>query len=156
MNAATLAMVPLRATVASTRWITVLVLCLILIVSVALQLTQHASKAALIAPVISAYGEFFVGMLFVAPFLLMAIDTRQLRIPRSQPTIVLGMLLYGALWIAVPSIALTLAGANFLIVLAIQTVGLLFGLTFGLLPRVFLIAAGLAPAFLGVMQLHVN
>lgn len=156
MNAATLAMVPLRAGVASTRWITVLVLCLMLIISVVLQLTQHAPKTTLVPPVISAYGEFFVGLLFMAPFLLMAVDMRQLRIPRSHSTIVLAMLLYGALWIAVPSIVLALAGANFLMVLAIQTVGLLSGLMFGLLPRVFLIVVGFTPSILGLMQIHLH
>jgi hypothetical protein len=66
------------------------------------------------------------------------------------------MMLYSAAWIAVPSIVLTLSGAHFLMVLAIQTVGLFFGLTFGLLPRMFLILAGLAPSLLGLMhfQLH--
>jgi hypothetical protein len=156
MNAATLVMVPLRATVVSTRWITVLVLSLMLVVCVALQLTQSLSKTSLIASVISGYGEFFVGLLFVAPFLLMAIDTRELRIPRSQSTIILGMMLYSALWIAVPSIALALAGADFVTVLTIQTVGLLFGLTFGLLPRVFLIVAGFAPSFLGIVHIQLH
>jgi hypothetical protein len=156
MNAATLVMVPLRATVVSTRWITVLALSLMLVVCVALQWTQSLPKTALIAPVISGYGEFFVGLLFVAPFLLMAIDTRELRIPRSQSTIVLGMLLYSALWIAVPSIALALAGADFVTVLTIQTVGLLFGLTFGLLPRVFLIVAGFSPSFLGLVHIRLH
>lgn len=156
MNAATLVMVPLRAMVGSTRWITVLVLSLMLVISVALQLSQSLPKTALIGAIISGYGEFFVGLLFVAPFLLMAIDTRQLRIPRSQSTIALGMMLYSALWIAVPSIALALAGADFVTVLAIQTVGLLFGLTFGLLPRVFLIVAGFSPSFLGLVHIQLR
>ena len=123
MNTATLVMVPLRATLASTRWITFVVLSLMLLIPVALQITQSMPKTALLAPLISGYGEFFVGLLFVAPFLLMAIDTRQLRIPHSQSTIILGMMLYSALWIALPSIALTLAGADFVTMLAIQTVG---------------------------------
>jgi hypothetical protein len=153
MNAATLMMAPLRVTLVSTRWITLLVLGLMLTASIALQLTQSASSTVLIAPIISGYGEFFVGLLFVAPFLLMAIDTRLLRIPRSQSTVVLAMLLYGAAWIVVPTVALTFAGAHFVPVLAIQTIGLLFGLTFGLLPRVFLIVAGLLPSLMGVLRI---
>ena len=156
MNAATLVMVPLRATLASTRWITFVVLSLMLLIPVALQITQSMPKTALLAPLISGYGEFFVGLLFVAPFLLMAIDTRQLRIPHSQSTIIFGMMLYSALWIALPSIALTLAGADFVTVLAIQTVGLLFGLTFGLLPRAFLIFAGLTPTLLRAMHMQAH
>jgi hypothetical protein len=154
MNAATLVMVPLRATVLSTRWTTVVVLSLMLAVSVSLQWVQRQPQTSLIASVISGYGEFFVGLLFVAPFLLMAIDTRQLRIPRSQSTVIFSMLLYSTLWIAVPSMALALAGADFVTALSIQTVGLLFGLTFGLLPRAFLIVAGFAPSFLGLANIR--
>lgn len=156
MNAATLLMIPSRATAASARWMVFAFMGLALTLSVSLQWFHLAPADSLVAPLICGYAEAFAGVLFVAPFLLLAIDARQLRIPRAQRPIVAGMILYAALMVLIPSAMLSIANGRVGVITAIQTLGLVIGLTLGLLPRFFSIAAGFTPALLGMLHISVR
>jgi hypothetical protein len=153
MKAAAVLMVSLRSTAASTRWFTMALMVLVLAFSVLIQ--RHQSSAGTFWPslVIAAYGELFTGAYLLAPSLLLAIDARQLRLPHVQHHLLLGLIFHAAMWVAIPSLILTLAGGHITIVVASQALGLVTGLTFGLLPRMFVITALFAPTFFSMMKL---
>jgi hypothetical protein len=153
MNAAAVWTMPLRSTSAGTRWTTVAMMVFMLALSVVLLRYQQSQEALWVPPFIAAYGELFAGAFLLAPGLLLAIDARQLRLPRAQHQIVFGMILHAAAWIAIPSLILITAGAEFARVIAMQAIGLVAGLTLGFLPQAFVIMAVIAPTFFSLMKL---
>jgi hypothetical protein len=152
MNAAPMLMMPLRTTQRGMRWLFMAIMGLLLLGGLAFEMFWHRPHASLVAAVMMGYGEFFVGMLLLAPFLLLSIDARQLRMPRIQRSIVSGLILYAALWVAVPSLILGVVGGNFAALVAIQALGLVIGLTFGLLPRYFMPTFALMPILFNLLK----
>jgi len=156
MNAAAVLLTPLRSTDASTRWLTVASMGFMLALSLVLQLHQRPANAYWLPSIICACGEMFVGMSLLAPCLLLAIDGKQWCPPRVQRYIVLGMIFYALLWIAIPSLLLSVAGGDLPMVTAMQASGLVTGLALGLLPRVFVVVAWIAPTLFSVMNVSVH
>lgn len=155
MNAATVWMMPLRSTSAGTRWVTVVLMALVWALALTLQHVQQTSGHVWIPSFISAYGELFVGAFLLAPGLLLAIDAKQLCLPQAQRQIVLGMILHAAMWITIPSVLLTMAGAPFALAAGLQVAGVVAGLALGLLPHALVVMAFVAPTFFSLMRLHV-
>lgn len=135
MNAAAMLMMPWRTTLPGTRRLILGTMALALMGALAFEVFWRGSSPSIVAAVITGYAEFFVGMLLLAPFLLLAIDAKQLRLPRVQPSIIGGLVLYGVLLVIVPSAILGVVGGDITILVAIHTLGLMLGLSIGLLPR---------------------
>lgn len=152
MNAAPMLMMPLRTTASCMRWLMLGILGLLVLGAAAFEVFSHQSDASLVAAVITGYGEFFVGMLLLAPFVLLAIDARQLRLPTIQRSIVFGLILYGALLVVVPSAILGAIGGNTAAIVAILALGLTIGLAIGLLPRYFSVALGMSPVLFSLLK----
>jgi hypothetical protein len=152
MNAVPMLMMPLRTTAPGMRWLLLGILGLLVLASVAFEVLSHQSDASLVAAVITGYGEFFVGMLLLAPFVLLAIDARQLRLPTIQRSIVFGLILYGALLVVVPSAILGSIDGNTASIVPILTLGLMIGLAIGLLPRYFSVALGMSPILFSLLK----
>lgn len=155
MNAATVWMLPWRSTSAGTRWVTVALMVLVWVMALALQHLQQRPGNFWIPSFVAAYGELFVGAFLLAPGLLLAIDARQLCVPRVQQQIVLGIILHAAVWIAIPSLLLIMAGGSLAMAIGLQTAGLVAGLALGLLPQALVVIAFVAPTCLSLMKLHV-
>lgn len=156
MNATSMLLMPWRTTAPGVRRLMLAILLVLLVVAVFLQTHVHKPTASLAAAVTTGYGEFFIGITLLSPFLLMAIDARQLRVPRIQRSIVAGLVLYGAALVAIPSIVLGAWGGETTTIVAVQALGLTLGLSLGLLPRYFAALMGLSPLLIGVVKQHVE
>ena len=154
MNAAAMLMMPWRTTLPGTRRLILGTMALALMGALAFEVFWRGSSPSIVAAVITGYAEFFVGMLLLAPFLLLAIDAKQLRLPRVQPSIIGGLVLYGVLLVMVPSAILGVVGGDITILVAIHTLGLMLGLSIGLLPRYFAMAFGLTPILFNLLKPH--
>jgi hypothetical protein len=148
MNMATVLRTPLRATPAYSRWTMLVVMVLLLALATALQCYQPLSPPSWIPALFSAFGEYLIGIGFLAPCLLLAIDGAQLRLPGVQRPVVLGMLCYAVLSVVIPSVILCLAGSPPSMAFAFQALCLVIGLACGVMPRVFMITIMLTPSFL--------
>ncbi|GFZ89014.1 hypothetical protein GCM10011408_04900 [Dyella caseinilytica] len=152
MNMATVLKMPLRATSAGSRCAMVVVMVLLLALATALQRYQPGAPPVWVPSLFSAFGQYLIGIGFLAPCLLLAIDAKQLRLPKVQYAIVLGMLFYSVLLIAIPSMILCIAGGPPSIVVAFQVLCLVIGVAGGVLPRAFIITTMLMPSlFISVL-----
>ncbi|MBN8922149.1 MAG: hypothetical protein BGP10_17270 [Rhodanobacter sp. 68-29] len=96
-------------------------------------------------------GIYCIGAAFVWAFwlptgMLLAIDARKLRLPGMQRAIHAGMLLYGLLTIAVPTLVLGMLGAKAPLVAVLAALAVAGGLGFALLPRWCAMLMGFVPA----------
>ncbi|RDS81508.1 hypothetical protein [Dyella psychrodurans] len=155
MNAMPMLLMPWRTTVPGMRRIMLGILAALLAGAVYIAVHWHTPNASLGAAVTIGYGEFFVGMLLLSPFLLMAIDARQMRVPRMQRSIMAGLVFYGAVLVAAPSTVLGVVGVNVATVVAVATLGLMLGLSLGLLPRYFAVVMGLSPLLISLLRQYV-
>lgn len=155
MNAMPMLLMPWRTTVPCIRRIMLGILAALIAGSLYVVARWRTPNASLGAAVAIGYGEFFVGMTLLSPFLLMAIDAQQLRVPRIQRSILAGLACYGVVLVAVPSIVLGLAGVNVATVVAFGTLGLMVGFSLGLLPRYFAVALGSSPLLISVLGRYV-
>lgn len=155
MNAATVWMLPWRSTSTGFRWMTVALMALVWVLALSVQHLQQTRGSFWVPAFVAAYGQLFAGAFLLAPGLLLAIDAKQLCLPRVQQQIVLGIVLHAAVWIAFPSLLLIMAGSSWAMTIGLQTAGMVAGLTLGLLPQALVVIAFIAPTFFSLMKLHV-
>ncbi|MBE1162130.1 hypothetical protein [Dyella acidiphila] len=154
MNAISICLVPWRTTAATQRWLMLAMLALVWIGSAVYAERGFGDGARWTGAILSGYANFLAGMILLAPTLLLAVDARQLRVPRMQHTVLPGLVLYGAMLAAIPTILLVMAGGEWLGVFAIQVMSLTIGFTLGMLPRYFAALLGFVPVLLNVFKLH--
>ena len=155
MNFSLILKTPWRSARAAVRWVMCgfFVLCLI---PATIILIFGKDRAGAIYDVLGAlgFGMVYVWAFFISHTLLLAMDARDLRIPRLSRTIVQSLLFYGALCVVVPSVVLGLLGGNALAIAVVMGLCVLGGLLFAWLPRYFATPIGLLPAvMIGVRRM---
>ena len=145
MNAATILLAPWRASPAWTRWGSVVLGGVLLLVAAALAFFMRHDRWAMAAGGVIGFGEFFLGMFLLAPVLLLAVDGRQLRVPDLQGTAAAGVTLLATALVALPAAALDLAGGPGVAIASVLALALCGGLLTGLLPRMLSAFVGLLP-----------
>ncbi|BDU19439.1 hypothetical protein [Dyella sp. GSA-30] len=149
MNFSLILKAPWRSARAPVRW----VMCsffVLLLIAAACILIFNKNKEGAITDAIGAigFGMVYVWAFFVSHMLLMAMDARDLRIPQLPTNIVASLVLYAALCIALPAIALSLLGGHALAIAVVMALCVLGGLLFAWLPRYFASPMGLLPALM--------
>ncbi|GLQ97980.1 hypothetical protein [Dyella mobilis] len=145
MKAPPMMMVLWRSTSLTMRWTMLTIAVLIWSASAICAMYLHAREVVWIAAIVDGYAGLFAGLTLLAPSLLLAVDARQLRIPRMHNVVLPGMIFYALTLAAIPSILLTLAGGEFAGIFAIQMLGLTAGTALGLLPRSVAAVSGFVP-----------
>ena len=148
MNPLTWLEVPWRSSQRSLRWVSVVVFAFCCVGAAAVGLWVHKADHQAVAIAFYGFGLVYLWAFFLSTSLLLAIDTRQLRVPAIQQNIVIGLVLYAVLLIGLPVIVAAATGVpvwNTTVLLSLCSVG---GLLFVLLPRFVAICAGIAPSLL--------
>lgn len=145
MNAATLLLAPWRAIPQWTRWYVRVIGVAAVLGAVGIGLFVHRPNGLVAASAVLAFGDFFMGMFFIGPTLLLAIDARQLRLPGMQRGVVLGALAWVLALVAVPAAAVGVAGGMGDAAAGMLAMGLGFGAIMALLPRYVASLMGLLP-----------
>jgi hypothetical protein len=145
VNAAAILLAPWRASPVWTRWGSVLLGGLLLLIVVLLAVFMRPGGWAMTAAAVIGFGEFFLGMFLLAPGLLLAVDGRQLRVPGLSRTTVAGVVLLATALVALPAAALGLAGGHGMAIASLLALALCGGLLTGLLPRMLSAFVGLLP-----------
>jgi hypothetical protein len=155
MNLLLILKTPWRSARPAVRWVMCgfFVLCLIPAVII---LIFNKGRAEAISDALGAlgFGTVYVWAFFLSHTLLLAMDARDLRIPRLSRTIVQSLLLYGGLCVAVPTVVLGLLLGNAMAIAVVMGLCVLGGLLFAWLPRYFAAPIGLLPAvMIGVRRM---
>lgn len=143
MNPLGLLQIPWYSTHRSLRWITV---ALLIVCTVTAVLIGRFTRSPGDAEVMLGFGLFFLWAFFLSTPLLLAIDTRQLRVPGIQRGIVASLIAYGLLSIVLPTGLLMLLGAS--APRATMTLALfcVSGFVFAMMPRYVAVSLGLMPS----------
>jgi hypothetical protein len=153
MNVATALMTSYRARPASSRWAMMSGMGLIFILTAAMRWSEHMAAPTWLPWMLVSYVEFFTGAFVFGPSLLLSTDAKQLRLPGLQRHLVLGISLEALLWIAIPSLILSIYHGQLMRIMAVDMLSLIAGLAFALIPRAIAIAALLAPSALSLMHI---
>jgi hypothetical protein len=154
MNVATALMTSRRAIPASSRWAMMSGMGLILILTTTIQWDERMAAPSWLPWMLVSYVEFFTGAFVFGRSLLLSIDAKQLRLPRLQRHLVLGISLEALLWIAIPSLILSIYDGQVMKIMAVEMLGLVAGLAFALIPRAIAIATLLVPSALSLMHIR--
>lgn len=106
------------------------------------------------AVILLGFCVFFLWAFFLSTLLLMAIDTRQLRVPGILQQIMRSLLLYGLLSIVAPTALLGLLGHASLQVATLMALFSALGLALALMPRYLAVFSGLTPSLFNALWLR--
>jgi hypothetical protein len=140
--------VPWRSSHRALRWLSAAVFVLCSAGALAMGMFGGEHQRWVGALSIYGFGLVYLWAFFMSTCLLLAIDTRQLRVPGIQRQIVAGLLLYGVLSIGVPACILGASGLpawNGAALLCTISAG---GLMFALMPRFVAVFIGMLPSLL--------
>lgn len=151
MNPLPLLRIPWFSTHRSMRWMMVFVLACCSAGAIAIGvfapgLGQWKGIAGLLG-----LGLFFLWTFFLSTTLLLAIDTRQLRVPGIQRQIVRSLLLCGVLTIGLPAVLLGMLGEPVAPVVILLALASSLGLAFALMPRYLAALLGMTPSLVNAL-----
>ncbi|OOG48733.1 hypothetical protein [Rhodanobacter sp. C01] len=151
MNPLQLLRIPWFSTHRSMRWMMVFVLACCCMGAIAIGIfapgpAQWKGIAGLIG-----LGLFFLWAFFLSTTLLLAIDTRQLRVPGIQQQIIRSLLLCSVLSIGVPAALLGLLGEPVVPVVILLSLASILGIAFALMPRYLAALLGIAPSLINAL-----
>jgi hypothetical protein len=146
MNLASILITPWRSARAPVRW----VMCAFLFACVVaamgmLVFMKDRNDAISSATNALGFGMIYVWAFFLSHTLLLALDARDLRIPRLNGTITVSLVVYAIVCIALPTLALAMFGAPMAGTAVIMALCVLGGLLFAWLPRYFSVTAAFVP-----------
>ncbi len=156
MNLHAALVAPWYAVRRGTRWIA-LVLSLLTACGVfsLVHFGMRGAAHAFWAPVAGALASacvFMLTLLVLSPCLLLAIDGRQMRLPRLERDASRAVLLYGLLLVLAPGLLIGSLGGYLWNVLAMLAAAVTAGLAIALLPRIFGFFIWLMPAMFNILQ----
>lgn len=156
MNLQGMLIAPWYATRRVTRWI-MLLLCLFMLAGgIALVKFGMRGEAHVFwAPVVgmfAAAGVFALTLAVLSPCLLLAIDARQMRLPRLERDAVGAVLLYSALLIVGPGLLIGLPGGYLLNVMGALAAACSAAIAITLLPRMLSFFVWMLPAAFNILQ----
>jgi len=151
MNLRTVILAPWRASKPAAQGMALLLLALAVLGAIAVGM--YSSKPAWwVGPaLIIGIGEGFLWAFVMSSTVLLAIDARQLLVPGIRCSVIVGLLLYGLLSVAVPTVVLSLFGGHPGATGAIITLFCIGGFAFALLPRYLGTVMCLMPAALNAL-----
>lgn len=152
MNALQWLRIPWYSTHRSLRWLIVfmLVACAAGAVAIAILSDNPGRWQGSLA--LFGVSQFFLWAFFLPATLLLAIDTRLLRVPGVQRQIIGSLLLYGVLSVILPTAWLTAHGAPMLPAVAVLALCACGGLAFATMPRYLAALLGFTPAVLNAVH----
>ncbi|MFC4525605.1 hypothetical protein ISN76_00110 [Dyella halodurans] len=146
MTLASLLLMPLRLCQRSSRWLALFIS--IVCGGGAITVAVFSSNAKMLFGVAMILGAG-IGLLwafYLSILTLVAMDARQLRLPRLQRDVIACLLIYGVLSVVPVTLLLGLAHANIPAVAMLLVLCVLFGLGFALLPRYVVMLLGFLPS----------
>ncbi|HEY0197848.1 MAG TPA: hypothetical protein VGC19_04800 [Rhodanobacter sp.] len=156
MNPLTWLEVPWRSSHRAVRWLSVVAFVFCCVGAAAVGVFAKAPDHWMGAIAFYGFGLFYLWAFFLSTSLLLAIDTRQLRVPGIQRKIVLSLLLYAVLLTGLPVSVMAILGLpvwNTVILLSLCSV---CSLLFVLLPRFVAIVTGIVPSLLASLWHRFN
>ncbi|AIF46334.1 hypothetical protein [Dyella japonica] len=139
-----------------TRWMILVFSALLAAGTVAVAtLTMRGPGHAYWAPVTAmllSFGVFMLVAFGLSPCLLLAIDGRQMRLPRLEREASAAVLLYGTLLVLVPGLLIGGTGGYMLNVMAALAAAVASGLAMALLPRTVSFFVWMLPAAFNILQ----
>lgn len=156
MNLLQLLQMPWQATQHGLRWLSLVVLALCSGGAVAIGLFADNPDRWVGSMVLYGLGLAYLWAIFFPSSLLVAMDARQLRVPRIQRQIVASLLLYGVLCPALPLVVMGAAGMPLRGAAALLVLCSSGGLAIALLPRYVAAFMGMAPSLMHALWLRLN